>query len=252
MADLFDVDHVTAAPAQNKHEAQVSGELAVVEIQPFRLLDLPDELWVRIGKMVIDDAPGVTTPDNMSDVFASIVDSIARPSPIPADYPRDAYLNEIQSKVDQYRNEVLPGHFPPLPAITQTNFALRNELLVYYYHTKINLTFTWHDLRSTRRLCAWLGKTDPQRRRMMRGVCIIGLAGFDCAKDRALALRSAKEYWHVCAFRVRLGKLKSNVEGHTYLEYLRSELGLKFEVVGQTEYEAAPEYREWKGTIAFK
>lgn len=202
--------------------------------------------------MVIDNSPGVTTPDNMSDAFASIMDSVAGPFPNSADYIVGAYLTEVQSKIKQYREKVLRDHFPPLPAITQTTSALRNELLAYYYHTKISLTFTWRDLKSTEYLCAWLQKTDPQRHRMVRGVRIIGLAEVDRTKHYALALRSRQDSIHVCAFRVRLTKTKSKVESHTYLEYLRSELGLEFEVVGQTEYEAAPEYREWKGTIAFK
>ncbi|SMR52469.1 unnamed protein product [Zymoseptoria tritici ST99CH_3D1] len=209
MTDLAEINGAVAT-AQNKPDAQIADELTATEVQPFRLLDLPDELWVRIGKMVIDNSPGVTTPDNMSDAFASIMDSVAGPFPNSADYIVGAYLTEVQSKIKQYREKVLRDHFPPLPAITQTTSALRNELLAYYYHTKISLTFTWRDLKSTEYLCAWLQKTDPQRHRM------------------------------------------SKVESHTYLEYLRSELGLEFEVIGQTEYEAAPEYREWKGTIAFK
>ncbi|SMR51330.1 unnamed protein product [Zymoseptoria tritici ST99CH_1E4] len=247
MADLTAVDEIAAATAQDKQEAQISDELAVSKSQPFRLLDLPDELWVRIGKMLIDNALGVTTPG-----LPSNLSFVAKTSPAVEDFPGDGCFDEVQSEGHQYSKKVLSAHFPPLPAVTQTCSILRNELLVYYYQTKINLTFTWRDLTSTKYLCAWLQKTDPQRRRMVRGVCITGLAGFDRAKHAALASRSRQEFIHMYRFRVRLTNMESNVEGHTYLDYLRSELGLEFEVVGQTEYGASPDYREYKGTIAFK
>ncbi|KAK4497309.1 hypothetical protein PRZ48_011759 [Zasmidium cellare] len=36
------------------------GDVEDEEVKPFRLLDLPPEIWSKIGKMVIDDIPEVT------------------------------------------------------------------------------------------------------------------------------------------------------------------------------------------------
>ncbi|KAK4612309.1 hypothetical protein CLAFUW4_13025 [Fulvia fulva] len=87
----------------------LENELAVTlpspELKPFRLLDLPPELWIRIGKFAID-------------VYPRVASRFARSS--------RGYSPSRR-------------HFPLQPGITRVCTMLRAELLPYYYRTRIRL-----------------------------------------------------------------------------------------------------------------
>ncbi|SMQ50357.1 unnamed protein product [Zymoseptoria tritici ST99CH_3D7] len=87
------------------------------EAQPFRLLDLPDELWTKIGKMVIDELP--VTDIDMHGLFEDD-DTTLNPE-------RFAALKVLA-----------PGVKPP--AILQTCSSLRKELRLDYYKSKITVS----------------------------------------------------------------------------------------------------------------
>ncbi|KJY01967.1 hypothetical protein TI39_contig268g00001 [Zymoseptoria brevis] len=74
---------------------------AAIAAQPFRLLDLPDELWSRIGKMVIND--------------------------LPAHRLEKTYIRSGHSST------------PKPPPILQVCSALRNELRLEYFRTKVDI-----------------------------------------------------------------------------------------------------------------
>ncbi|KAK4612111.1 hypothetical protein CLAFUW4_13357 [Fulvia fulva] len=78
--------------------------------KPFPLLDLPPELWSKIGKLVVDQSDKVTD---------STIVLITQSSD-----PRERA---------KYREEI--GQ----PAITRTCQVLRAELLPYYYRSKISV-----------------------------------------------------------------------------------------------------------------
>ncbi|KAK4497310.1 hypothetical protein PRZ48_011760 [Zasmidium cellare] len=82
--------------------------------EPFRLLDLPPELWVKIGKYAIDDAPKVTEQNFLeaSDIKHS----------------EWASVKEARAALIQ-------------PAITKICQVMRNELLPYYYQAKFHVVF---------------------------------------------------------------------------------------------------------------
>ncbi|SMR51352.1 unnamed protein product [Zymoseptoria tritici ST99CH_1E4] len=124
------------------------------EAQPFRLFDLPDELWVRIGKMVIGDTPAMR---------------VSKVTIRPALEPRSR--NKSSSK----------GHGIDLnpPAILQTCSALRRELRAEYYRHNVTLVTSVYDdykdglqsLSATDKLGRWLLMIGPEARREVRGIC---------------------------------------------------------------------------------
>ena len=75
-------------------------------IKPFRLLDLPPEIWSNIGKLVVDETETIT---------AYIIYQCARAAE-PADTRQ--------------------------PAVTRTCRILRSELLAYYYKHKVDARMT--------------------------------------------------------------------------------------------------------------
>ncbi|KJX93690.1 hypothetical protein TI39_contig4271g00002 [Zymoseptoria brevis] len=110
--------------------------------QPFRLLDLPDELWVKIGKMVIDDWRPIklTTP---------------------ADF-------DLLKRV--------PAVIMDPPPILHTCSALRNELRLYYYSSdkfKVGVSRSGLMWRSAQDLVGrYLVAIGPEARRQLRGYYI--------------------------------------------------------------------------------
>lgn len=83
------------------------------------LLDLPAEIWSKIGKFAIDAGP--------------LVD-------------KEALLDSMKNKTARSWHQ---------PAIAIACRCLREELLPYFYKNMVELAFTWHDVitqsRSTRR-----------------------------------------------------------------------------------------------------
>ncbi|KJY00143.1 hypothetical protein TI39_contig341g00013 [Zymoseptoria brevis] len=85
--------------------------------QPFRLLDLPDELWIKIGKMIIDELP--VTDIEMHGLFED----------------GDSFLNPESFTALKV---LAPGVKPP--AILQTCSGLRKESSLDYYKSKITVS----------------------------------------------------------------------------------------------------------------
>ncbi|SMR51343.1 unnamed protein product [Zymoseptoria tritici ST99CH_1E4] len=102
------------------------------ETQTFRLIDLPDELWLRIGKMVIDDTPATNLTLRSSTSATRVIQ----------------------------------------PPILQTCAALRNELRMEYFRKKITVTVgDTAGLRVYAKLGRYLRAIGPEARRQIRVVC---------------------------------------------------------------------------------
>ncbi|SMY24042.1 unnamed protein product [Zymoseptoria tritici ST99CH_1A5] len=131
--------HASKASSSAPHAAPTYDE---DQEQPFRLLDLPDELWVKIGKMVIDDWRSIklTTPADF--------DFLKR---VPA------------AKMDP-------------PPILHTCSALRNELRLYYYGSdkfEVGVRRAGVMWRSAQDLVGrYLVAIGPEARRQLRGYYI--------------------------------------------------------------------------------
>ncbi|SMR52523.1 unnamed protein product [Zymoseptoria tritici ST99CH_3D1] len=80
------------------------------EQQPFRLFDLPDELWIKIGEMAIDSEDTTDIGEMAQECFDPIYEEEGR--------------------------QILLRH----PAILQTCSALRNELRLRYYRNNVSIT----------------------------------------------------------------------------------------------------------------
>lgn len=106
------------------------------------LLDLPPEIWSTIGRLVIDSAASV----NLSEIYASFVEN--------------TFLPDLQQ-----------------PAITRVCSAMRQELLPYYYQTRVGFQI-WSDFASREghqldpRL-EWLVTIGRCNRKHIRGVSLI-------------------------------------------------------------------------------
>ncbi|KXT19032.1 hypothetical protein AC579_8723 [Pseudocercospora musae] len=97
----------STAPAPQPPAAAV---ISAAPTQPFRLLDLPAELWVRIGKFA------VTYPGNIL---------------INQDQPTEARIEDYDGRQRCEKKCCIIKR--DQPAITKTSHALRNELLPQYY-----------------------------------------------------------------------------------------------------------------------
>ncbi|SMR51331.1 unnamed protein product [Zymoseptoria tritici ST99CH_1E4] len=226
-------------------------DVQATEIQPFRLLDLPDELWVRIGKMVVDDSPGIITPaETAQSILVPKHRAGSQENPIVVDEDPAASLLSTAEDLKY----ILNTYFPPPPAISQTNSRLRRELLAYYYKTKINLIFTWRDVLSAYPFGVWLNTVDPGMRRIMQGVTIIGFAKYTPPSPRSLLLLPpyAKDAVHVRILEGQLESIASDVKDPTWTDLVRVSVGVDFEVKEQSEYDASRGVQEYKGKLVFK
>ncbi|SMQ50376.1 unnamed protein product [Zymoseptoria tritici ST99CH_3D7] len=100
--------------------------------QPFRLLDLPDELWAKIGKMVIDDLPSLSIelPPSADEVKAVGIDDISKGVDASSKQMDETAQDTAES--EYFHNRLLnSGH--GAPAILRTCRVLRKELRSYYY-----------------------------------------------------------------------------------------------------------------------
>ncbi|SMR52527.1 unnamed protein product [Zymoseptoria tritici ST99CH_3D1] len=130
---------VSKASSSAPHAAPTDDE---DQEQSFRLLDLPDELWVKIGKMIIDDwRPINLTTAADFDVLKCVPTAKMRP-----------------------------------PPILHTCSALRNELRPYYYGgDKFEVGIQWYGFgrRSALDLVGrYLVAIGPEARRQLRGYYI--------------------------------------------------------------------------------
>ncbi|KAK4632254.1 hypothetical protein CLAFUW4_03655 [Fulvia fulva] len=110
------------------------------DVKPFRLLDLPPELWVKIGRLVIDRTGTCTTQSIMS-----------------------AFDTRKRQSLDHLRSM--------RPAITHTCRTLRDELLPYFYRTRGDFTVEWWTLGACI-LGQWLRSIDASRRSAVRNLHI--------------------------------------------------------------------------------
>lgn len=104
--------------------------------KPTSLLDLPAEIWSEIGRLVIDN----TTP--------------VRPS------------------YSGCENFCTCRKWPPpqQPAITQVSRVLREELLPYYYATKVTISVSLDHYATDK----WLSAIGERNRRHVTGLTIVG------------------------------------------------------------------------------
>ncbi|SMY24037.1 unnamed protein product [Zymoseptoria tritici ST99CH_1A5] len=120
--------------------------------QPFRLMDLPDELWVRIGKMVIEDSAAIQ------------VGHIER--------DRNVVLGLKDGEGQRPNGWMYSSELTP-PAILQTCAALRKELRGEYYRAKITISVKRRPTNSTsvegrRAIGQYLRMIGPHARKMIQ------------------------------------------------------------------------------------
>lgn len=206
--------------------------------------------------MVVDDAPGVATPlESMSD--ALLHDRSAR---IKGTRP---ILPQTITYTPRMIAENFPGCFPTPPAITQATSLLRRELLVYFFQTKINLIFDWHDIAGSFPILVWLRFVDPNMLRAIQGVSIIGLVKYPEPTVDHVTVLGMKDAYYVDALEAHLDSKNLFNNGGTWTDYVRSNLSLDFKTPGKTgrmefelgdkiEYDAARGIREYKQMVVFK
>lgn len=128
--------------------------------QPFRLLDLPNELWIEIGKLAIDEHP-----------------IEHRPWEAPRGYSDKATL--------QHRN----GQ----PAITRVCRILRQELMPYYHKHKIHCVVRYrHQNNDWPQAWHWLKHIDSTARRRLGPVIVVSKAPCGRAKCAFCRLRGRR------------------------------------------------------------
>ena len=110
--------------------------------KPFRLLDLPPELWIKIGKLMIDESTSCTAN-------------------------KDTWRRALKLPNRDYLCNSDP------PAILHTCGLLRFELTPYYYRTKVDISALYRRKNNFWGLDAvgkWLRSADPVNRRMISGL----------------------------------------------------------------------------------
>ncbi|SMR52532.1 unnamed protein product [Zymoseptoria tritici ST99CH_3D1] len=148
--------------------------------QPFRLLDLPDELWSKIGKMVIDDIPSlhVALPPPRSYFTTGSLVSALLPN---IDYNVESFYYYHHERIDNstYFIDKLSAPEFKTPAVLQTCSALRNELRLYYYSSnKIGVTMGPRDGYNTpddRHVGNYLRAIGADARRQLGAFEVIGV-----------------------------------------------------------------------------
>ncbi|SMQ50374.1 unnamed protein product [Zymoseptoria tritici ST99CH_3D7] len=135
--------------------ASLASEVAphATEEQPFRLFDLPDELWVRIGKMVVQD---------IKTIKVGRITLCSGKKGCDAGHEAEDWL--------------IPSCELTPPAILQTCSWLRNELRGGYYRDKVAVRVVWDwgwDSGRTADLYSLLGRylrmIGPEARKQIQG-----------------------------------------------------------------------------------
>ena len=106
--------------------------------QPFRLLDLPPELWLKIGKLAIDSTPLLLKSNHICNIMHS--------------------SEERRASASLWQ-----------PAITRVCVPLRVELLPYYYQTRVE-EGNW-PVRSGS-VCLFLEAIGRENRKMIRAMSL--------------------------------------------------------------------------------
>ena len=135
--------------------------------QTTSLLDLPPEIWSKIGKLVIDDCKLLISRDFLTCFY------------------------------DACRRTMPP---PQQPAVTRAIVALRGKLLPYYYTTKVAIYAQLHD----KAIASWLRSLDPDHRRSISGFEILLPSRPDDMgryRKQETMLKTVKDEWAVqCEF----------------------------------------------------
>ncbi|SMR51332.1 unnamed protein product [Zymoseptoria tritici ST99CH_1E4] len=275
------------APRVEEHNED---EAPVMHAQAFRFFDLPDELWVRIGKMVIDDALGINTPPkdmskalfnkrpfkDATDAGPSWLVFTTRQSShrTRSDPQTIAELRKTHAKDDTKNGtsvgdedatitvlsprmiaKVCPGCFPPPPAITQSSALLRRELLTYFYKTKVDLVFNWRDTLDDVPILAWLRSVDPLWLPTIQGVSIVGLGQYiPPSNSQSPNLENA---FSVDDLESHLHDGGLYEDGDSWSDCVRKNLGLSFKTKGKTsklevEFKDKVEYQASPDILEYK
>ncbi|KJY00147.1 hypothetical protein TI39_contig341g00008 [Zymoseptoria brevis] len=265
-------------------------EAPVMHAQVFRFFDLPDELWVRIGKMVIDDAPGINTPPkhmSMALFNKQLFKDAAEASPswliittrqgshqAKSDPQTIAELRKTHAKDDTKNGtavgdedatitvlsprmiaKVCPGCFPPPPAITQSSALLRRELLTYFYKTKVDLVFNWRDTIGDVPILAWLRSIDPLWLPTIQGVSIVGLGQYiPSSNSQTPSLENAFSVDDLESYLHDGGHYE---DGGSWNDCVRTNLGLSCKTKGKTakleiEFKDKLEYQTSPDILEYK
>ncbi|SMR51340.1 unnamed protein product [Zymoseptoria tritici ST99CH_1E4] len=195
----------------------------------FRLLDLPDELWVKIGQMVVWDEIGRLSHGSG---LRSIFEDATR------------YLAGTIEK-----HEVGCAY----PAILQTCQRLRNELLPQYYQSLERLpSLDPHDGYIAPAFGSWLRAIDPQLRCHLPS-CKIQAP----AKSYRLLQSSGEALWKGFGYH-RIGDRQQEFEDaaslcgrYAFTKWVRNQLRVDFEVI-ERDLDKYPWLREYVDTIVFK
>ncbi|KAK4610494.1 hypothetical protein CLAFUW4_14199 [Fulvia fulva] len=105
------------------------------------LLDLPAEIWSHVGKLAIDASP--------------VIDNEA--------------VEHCTVSHQQTRHSARQGLRVYQPPITKVSRALREELLPYYYQTKICIWWDMCSILNKRHLLGWLKAIGEDNRRNLGG-----------------------------------------------------------------------------------
>ncbi|KAK4631876.1 hypothetical protein CLAFUW4_03886 [Fulvia fulva] len=138
------------------------------EVKPFRLLDLPPEIWSKIGMMAIEDTPPCTN--------ASIASAKSPPT-------RHRTFKSSSPDIPTPAIQITCNLSVPLtsqqPPITRVCRVLREELLSQYYRTKVRLSLVYYDAEAST-MGKWLRSIGPENRRLVNRVGI-ALSPWECS-----------------------------------------------------------------------
>jgi hypothetical protein len=167
--------------------------------------------------MVIDDAPGVSTP------------------PQNATYVVGRKANLSDEDFQRY---------------------FRQEMLPYYYINKISLTFSWRVMLSILHNGNWLTSTDPRFRRHLRGVYIVGFYKYRIPKghvNRGEIARMRKDHEDV-ERHFELTNYRLSRQPESFADWLRNDLDsdLVFHLAEGVKYGGTRFVREYRKTVVFK
>jgi hypothetical protein len=119
---------------------------------PFRLMDLPAELWTKIGKMAIEDRP-VLDPCVLACIMA---------------HADTTHQGHGISSDELLMDEATRGSSLSPPPITQSCSALRSELLPIFYKTAIRLGLSHSCTTCVRGRHRYLEAIGPEARAHIR------------------------------------------------------------------------------------
>ncbi|EGP88186.1 uncharacterized protein MYCGRDRAFT_92895 [Zymoseptoria tritici IPO323] len=159
------------SPRDRSTQTSAEDESIDNQPQPFRLLDLPDELWTKIGKMVIDDLPSlsINLPPTAKELKAVGTDDTSKG--VDASLKQADKTAQDMAASKYFHDRLLKsGH--GAPAILRTCHQLRKELRSYYYHAnQVQVTidlWTCYNKLIIKNVGQYLKMIGPEARRQLR------------------------------------------------------------------------------------